>query len=79
MADELEQFEEDSISQERTDSSKHSLYNKERRQESLSTVRYKVFRGTLTTWDSLFSQERLIGISHSEDKAEGVVTVWYWT
>jgi hypothetical protein len=51
-------------------------------------VKYEVFRGTLETWDSLFEQaaefatqvgrERLIGISHSEDKQDGVVAVWYW-
>lgn len=51
-------------------------------------VRFEVFRGTLTGWDDLFMQaaefaarvgrERLITISHSCDKNEGVVTVWYW-
>ena len=52
-------------------------------------VKYKYFRGTMTTWDSLFEQaatfaamigrERLISISHSgAGGAEGVVTVWYW-
>ena len=24
-------------------------------------------------------RDRLIGISHSEDNSDGVVTVWYWT
>jgi hypothetical protein len=52
-------------------------------------VRFKVFRGTFTTWESLLGEaadfasgippERLISISHSEDKNEGVITVWYWS
>lgn len=51
-------------------------------------VMFKVFRGTMATWDQLFSeaaafattvgQERLIAISHSEDQQDGVVAVWYW-
>ena len=46
------------------------------------------FAALFSTWDSLFSdaaefatalgRERLISISHSEEKGEGVVTVWYW-
>jgi hypothetical protein len=50
---------------------------------------YKYFRGTLATWDELFSQaaqfatevgsEYVVGISHSADRGDGVVTVWYWT
>lgn len=81
--------EDEPIAQEVSDSSEYSLYSTGRKQESLSTVGYEVFRGTMATWDSLFSQaasfaseigpEKLIGISHSEDKNEGVVTVWYWT
>jgi hypothetical protein len=52
------------------------------------TVRFKMFRGTIATWDQLFTEagefatsvgrERLISISHSEDQQDGVVTVWYW-
>ena len=52
-------------------------------------VEYKIFRATFQTWDQLFSQaaafasdigrDRLIAISHSEDKSDGVVTVWFWT
>ena len=48
-------------------------------------VRFETFRGTWATWPTLFSQaadfataigsERLIGISHSEDKDDGLVTV----
>jgi hypothetical protein len=55
---------------------------------SSRAVRYRLFRGTLSTWDDLFAEaaefatalgaERLISISHSEDKDDGVVTVWYW-
>ena len=51
-------------------------------------AKYRMFRGTLATWDELFGEagdfaneigpERLITISHSEDRREGVVAVWYW-
>ena len=51
-------------------------------------VRYKIIRSMFTSWEGLFDEaaqfatevgpERLIGISHSEDKNEGVITVWYW-
>ncbi len=54
-----------------------------------SEVGFKVFRGSLASWDELFSEAaafateigpfKLINISHSEDDNEGVVTVWYWT
>ena len=53
-----------------------------------ATVQFKKFRGTLTTWKSLFSQaaqfasaidpEKVISISHSSDGMDGLVTVWYW-
>jgi hypothetical protein len=43
----------------------------------------------MATWDQLFAEaaefatgigrERLVGISHSEDQQDGVVSVWYWT
>ncbi len=52
-------------------------------------VTYKIFRGTLATWDTLFDRatefatclgrDALINISHSASGADGVVTVWYWT
>ena len=52
-------------------------------------VKFKTFRGTLTTWEALFQsacefatevgRERLINISHSEDGSKGVVTVWFWS
>lgn len=52
-------------------------------------VTFRTFRGTITTFEELFSQaanfatgvgkDRLINISHSEDWNHGVVTVWYWT
>jgi hypothetical protein len=53
------------------------------------TLRYRVFRGTLATWEDLFTQaaqfatevgsERVVSVSHSADHSDGVVTVWYWT
>ena len=52
------------------------------------TVRFKVFRGIMASWDELFAEaaafattvdkDRLITISHSEDQQDGVVAVWYW-
>jgi hypothetical protein len=51
-------------------------------------VKYEHFRSGFESWDTLFTKaaelatqigrDRLIGISHSEDKNDGVVTVWYW-
>jgi hypothetical protein len=51
-------------------------------------VRFEIFRGTLATWPELFARasefateigrEQLISISHSEDKDDGVIAVWYW-
>jgi formylmethanofuran dehydrogenase subunit A len=53
-----------------------------------STVQFKSYRGTLSSWNTLFTQaaefastisrEKLITISHSADHRDGVVTVWYW-
>jgi len=50
---------------------------------------YRVFRGTWASWEELFRRaaefanalgpERVVSISHSEDKDDGVVAVWYWT
>ena len=50
------------------------------------TVRYKFFRHTLATWETLFGEaaefasrigrERLIGISQSQWGADAVVAVW---
>jgi len=52
-------------------------------------VKFEVFRGVFSTWQTLFAQaaefatrigkERLIGISHSDDHSDGIVTVWYWS
>jgi len=52
-------------------------------------MEYKYFRGTFASWDQLFNQaadfateigpEWVVGISHSCDDDDGVVTVWYWT
>ena len=51
-------------------------------------VKYKVFRGRLASWETLFKEasefatsvgrDRMINISHSCDHRDGVVTVWYW-
>jgi len=56
--------------------------------EGTRVVKFEIFRGSFESWDSLFTEaaefasqvgrEHLIGISHSEDKNNGVVTVWYW-
>ena len=52
-------------------------------------VQFKTYRGTWDSFAMLFAdaagfateigKERLISISHSEDKDDGVVTVWYWS
>lgn len=52
-------------------------------------LHYRVFRGVWSTWEELFRQasefaddigpEKVVSISHSEDKDDGVVAVWYWT
>jgi hypothetical protein len=49
---------------------------------------YRMFKSSMASWDTLFQKasdfatgigrERLISISHSEDKDDGVVVVWYW-
>jgi hypothetical protein len=51
-------------------------------------VGYRVFRGTWTSWDDLFTDAarfageiglaRLINISHAVAGQDGTVTVWYW-
>jgi hypothetical protein len=51
-------------------------------------AKHRTFRGTFATWDQLFDEaadfateigpERLINISHSADRGDGVVAVWYW-
>jgi hypothetical protein len=53
-----------------------------------TSVTFKMFRGTLVSWNDLFQEaadfaseigpNHLIGISHSEDGNDGVVAVWYW-
>jgi uncharacterized glyoxalase superfamily protein PhnB len=52
-------------------------------------VKSELFRGVIASWPELFEQaatfasrigrDRLITISHSEDKDDGVVAVWYWS
>ena len=49
---------------------------------------FRMFRGTVATWEELFGEaanfaseigpERLINISHSSDRKDGVVAVWFW-
>lgn len=51
-------------------------------------LQFRIFRGTWASWDELFNQaaefandlgpEKVVSISHSEDKDDGVVAVWYW-
>jgi len=51
-------------------------------------IKFETFRGTFTSWESLFTQatefanslaaDRLINISHSADNGDGVVVVWFW-
>jgi len=51
-------------------------------------VKFEVFRGVMASWPELFQQaadfanqlkrDQLITISHSEDKEDGVIAVWYW-
>ena len=58
------------------------------RENATMRVRFKLFRATFSSWKALFDQaaefagtiprDQLISISHSEDKGDGVVTVWYW-
>jgi hypothetical protein len=50
-------------------------------------VKFRFFRG-YSSWATLFQaaadfasqlpKDRLINISHSADRNQGVVTVWYW-
>ena len=50
---------------------------------------YRIFRGTLATWNQLFTEaaafanevgpDRIVNISHSADRGDGVVVVWYLT
>jgi hypothetical protein len=52
-------------------------------------VKFEVFRSPYSSWQTLFQKaadfatsigkENLIGISHSSDQIDGVVTVWYWS
>jgi hypothetical protein len=51
-------------------------------------AKFKIFRSPFSSWEKLFQpaadfatsigKENLIGISHSSDGGDGVVTVWYW-
>ncbi len=56
--------------------------------EKKQKVSFEYFGGIFSSWDSLFSEaaafasqlgkDKLITISHSEDRNDGIVTVWYW-
>jgi len=51
-------------------------------------VAYRMFRSSRSSWEQLFQQaadfatelgpDWLIGISHSHDGPDGIVTVWFW-
>ena len=55
---------------------------------ALTWIAGEYFKRTFATWDDMFveaaefaariGRERLIGISHSQSRYEGVVAVWYW-
>ena len=52
-------------------------------------VAYRKFRGTLISWEELFNEatafanevgpDRIVNISHSADRGDGLVVVWYLT
>lgn len=52
-------------------------------------VRFRYFRGSMSTWDELFSQASefadtldpalLINISHAVEGLDGTVAVWFWS
>lgn len=52
-------------------------------------AKFQIFRGTFATWNELCGEaaefasaigpQNLITISHSEDRDDGVITVWFWT
>ena len=54
------------------------------------TLQFKVFRSTVSTWNTLFEQaskfatsigqERVVNITTSSTNSnEGIVVVWYWS
>ncbi len=55
---------------------------------SMVFANFRTFRGVFASWPSLFAdaarfatevgRDRVISISHSADRSDGVVTVWYW-
>ena len=52
-------------------------------------VKFEMFRGLFSSWDALFTEasdfatkigkDRVINISHSNSRRDGLVTVWYWS
>lgn len=60
-------------------------YRPELAGETGHVLRYQVVRGTWDGWDTLFGRagsfaagKNVVGVSHSEDKNEGVIAIWYW-
>jgi hypothetical protein len=59
-----------------------------RREEPFMQASFQTVRGVLQSWQELFDEaaaiasqvgpDHLIGFSHSEDRNEGVITIWYW-
>jgi len=58
-------------------------------QTANSHLFFKIFRSSFKSWENLFAEaaafaevlgpDRLVTISHSADKSDGVVAVWYWS
>ena len=52
-------------------------------------MRFKKFTAIIKSWETVFQEaadfatelgsERVVSISHSEDRGEAIVTVWYWS
>ena len=52
-------------------------------------LKFEKFSALVATWESVFSdaadfatqvgRERVVSISHSADRHEAIVTVWYWS
>ena len=63
-----------------------AAFNVSTRMENRLT--FRIFRGTFASWEELFSEaaefatglgrNNVLNISHSVDRSDGVVTVWYW-
>ena len=52
------------------------------------TLQFEVFRSSITSWNELFEEaslfatgigeERVLTITTSADRGDGIVVVWYW-